>query len=180
LTSAQEVVARLADIWPAFASVGWLATTSTSSAIRDKKTGIWLRPPDGMHIYTLATGDVVRFRELAKARPWLAGTGYGKLAAPNRHTGVSAILERCLIDLAVFSPERLDYVAGALIAKTAPFYQDRPAPELQPGAVLDLDSLPDVTDVERAAYARLVAEARVRLEPDQRRLIQEHITQATP
>src|SRR5262249_38774279 len=113
-------------------------------------------------------------------RLWLAGTGYCKLASPNRHTGVCNILERCLIDLTVFSPERLDYVAGAKIDKRAPFYQDRPAPELHPGRVLDLDALPDVTADERTEYTRLVAEARACMAPDQRASVRTHISSATP
>jgi hypothetical protein len=81
---------------------------------------------------------------------------------------VIAYLERALIDLTVFSPERLDYVAGALIEKGAPFYQDRPPPELHAGGVLDLDAVPEVTDEERAQYATRVAEAKDRLTPARR------------
>jgi hypothetical protein len=180
LTGTHELMDRLARIWPAFSEVGWLATVSTSSAIRDKQTGDWLRPPEGLHVYILATGDVARWRELAKVRLWLAGYGYCRLASPNRHTGVASILERCLVDLTVFSPERLDYVAGAKIAKNAPFYQDWPNPELHPGGVLDLDSLPDVTEEEHNKYTALLAEARSRIEPEQRRLIRAHITSASP
>jgi hypothetical protein len=180
VASAQELVTRLTGLWPALAEAGWLATTSTSSAIRCKKTGDWLRPPEGMHTYFIGTGDVVRFRDILKIRLWLAGTGYCKLATPNKHTGVASLLERCLIDMTVFSPERLDYVAGAQIAPSAPFYQDRPVPELHPGRVLDLDSLPDVTATERADYARLVAEARARVAPEQRAKVRAHITTATP
>jgi hypothetical protein len=179
VTNAQELVDRLAAIWPAFGEAGWLSTISTSSAIRAKQTRDWLRPPEGMHVYVLVTGDVARWRELAKVRLWLAGYGYCKLASPNRHTGVCNILECCLVDLTVFSPERLDYVAGATIVKSAPFCQDRPPPKLHLGGVLDLDSLPDITEDERQAYASLVAKGRARIEPKQRRLIREHIARET-
>jgi len=150
------------------------------SLIRDKQTHDWLKPAEGMHVYVLTTGDVARFKELAKVRLWLAGTGYCKLATPHKHTGVASILERCLIDMMVFSPERLDSVAGAQIAKSAPFYQDRPAPELSLGVVLDLDALPDSTEDERTQYALLVAEAKDWLAPEQRRIVRTHITSATP
>jgi hypothetical protein len=180
VTSAKDLVARLAGIWPALADAGWLATTSTSSAIRDKQTGGWLRPPEGMHLYVLTMGDVARFREILKVRLWLAGYGFCKLATPNAQTGVAAVLERAMVDLTVFSPERLDYVAGALIDPHAPFSQDRPAPELCPGSVLDLDALPDVTPGERAAYARLVAEAHDRLAPARRAKVRAHVTTTTP
>jgi len=133
-----------------------------------------------MHVYLLVTGNVTRFRVYSRVRLWLAGTGYCKLATPNKATGVASIPERCLIDLTVLSPERLDYVAGALIPQGAPFYQDRPAPELHPGLVLDLDSLPDVTDDERAAYTQLVAEARARVAPEQCATLRAHITSTAP
>ena len=172
-----ELVTRLPGIWPTF---GWLATISASSAIRDKRTNEWLKPPKGLHVYVLATGNVARFRELLKVRLWLSDTGYCKLATPNAHTGVAAILERCLVDLTVFSPERLDYVAGAIIPKDAPFYQERPDPVVHPGHVLDLDALPEVTEDERQQYAARVAEARARLLPEQHQQIRVHITTATP
>jgi hypothetical protein len=180
IASAHELMARLIGIWPTLADVGWLATTSTSSAIRCKKTGNWLRPPEGMHVYVLTTGDVARFRDILKIRLWGARAGFCKLATPNAQTGVAAILERALVDLAVFSPERLDYVAGALIDQDAPFCQSRLAPELHPGLVLDLDALPDLTSEERAEHARLVAEVHGRLAPARRAKVRAHITAATP
>jgi hypothetical protein len=85
-----------------------------------------------------------------------------------------------MVDLMVFSAERLDFVAGALIATTTPFYQDRPPPDLHPGIVLDLDALPDVTPEEHEDYARLVAEAHDRLAPERRAKVRAHITAATP
>ena len=39
VANAAELVARWTDIWSAVADIGWLATTSTSSAIRSKETG---------------------------------------------------------------------------------------------------------------------------------------------
>jgi hypothetical protein len=86
-----------------------------------------------MHVYVLTTGAVARLLEWLKVKLWRAGTGFCKVATPNAQTGVAAIVERALVDLTVFSPERLDFVAGALIAKSAPFSQDRPAPTLYPG-----------------------------------------------
>jgi len=170
----------MASVLPAVADVGWLATSSTSSAIRAKQTGVWLKPPDGWHVYLVVTGDVERFRDLLKVRLWLAGHGFCKLATQNQQTGVCAILERTLVDLTVFSPERLDYVAGALIDNSAPFYQDRPAPALHAGGVLDLDAFPDVTDAERAQYATLVTEAKDRLTPERRARVRAHIVTVTP
>jgi hypothetical protein len=46
--------------------------------------------------------------------------------------------------------------------------------------VLDLDALPNVTEVQRTAYARLVAEAKERLTPARRAKVRVHIVAATP
>lgn len=178
--TASELIQQLALTWPGFAEVGWLATVSTRSAIKDKQTHAWLTPPAGFHVYILATGDVARFQDLARVRLWLAGTGYCKLASVNAYTGVSAVLERCMIDLAVFSPERLDYIAGAIIPKNAPFYQDRPPPVLHPGAVLDLDALPQVTDDDRQQYVVLVQAEHARVTPAREAAVRAHIQQASP
>jgi hypothetical protein len=180
VANAKDLLCRMAGVLPAFADIGWLTTSSTSSAIRDHQTGDWLTPPDGWHIYFVATGETKRFADLLKVRLWLAGHGFCKLATQNKQTGVCAILERALVDLLVFSPERLDYVTGALIDKSAPFYQDRPVPELHAGGVLDLDAFPDVTDEERTQYTALVADAKERLAPERRARVRAHITTAMP
>lgn len=178
--SAADLMQQLSAVWPAFTRTGWVATVSTSSAIRDKTTRQWLTPPHGFHLYLLVTGDVARFKALARVRLWLAGTGWCKLTTPNRHTGVAAVLERCLVDLSVLSPERLDYVAGALISPNAPFYQDRPRPTVHPGQVIDLDTLPDVSREEQHKAAQLIAEAKARIAPERHRLVHDHIRQYNP
>jgi hypothetical protein len=180
IANAENLLRRMAGVLPAFADIGWLATSSTSSAIRSTQTDEWLKLPDGWHIYFVATGDVERFTDLLKVRLWLAGYGFCKLATQNKQTGVCAILERALVDLTVFSPERLDYVSGALIDKNAPFYQDRPAPALHAGGVLDLDAFPEVTDEERSQYIALVTAAKDRLAPERRAKVCAHITTTRP
>ena len=181
VTSAAALLEHMAALWPAFGDVGYLTTTSTRSAIRAKaQPGDWLTPPHGMHIYFLATGDVARFRELLRIKLWCAGLGFCKLATANKDTGVAALLERALVDLTVLSPERLDYVAGAQIAKNAPFFQDRPPPELRAGIVLNLDELPDATDEERQEYALRLEAAQDALRPVQRETARQTITQQAP
>ena len=86
VATAEELMLRVAGVLPAVADVAWLATSSTSSAIRCKQTGALLRPSDGWHIYLLAIGDVERFRDLLKIRLWLADHGFCKLATPNAQT----------------------------------------------------------------------------------------------
>jgi putative DNA primase/helicase len=180
VTSADELLDRLAAVWPAFRDAAYLITHSTSSAIKHKTTGAWLVPPYGMHCYPLVTGDVARFREALKVRLWLAGEGFCKLAHPNSHTGVAAMLERALVDLTVMSPERLDYVAGADIPRHALFVQVREAPVIHPGGILDLDTFPPLTAEERTAYDALVAEAKARLAPEQHATIRASIRSQHP
>lgn len=180
LDSAQALVARLAAIWPAFATAGYLTTFSTSSCIRSKATGAWLNDPAGMHLTHIARGDVERFRTIVQARLLLSGEFFTKLASPNSQTGRASILTRHLIDMAVYSPERLDFVAGAEIAKSAPFYQDMPPPQLVPGHVLDLDALPDLSPEEAAESQRLLAAAKEALKPRQREGVRDKVRAQHP
>ena len=164
-TTSDELLALLAPVLPGLATAGRLVTTSTSSGIKSKATGEWLVPPSGYHVYVLAQGNLQRFVDLLTVRLWNAGYGYCKLATPNTQTGVAAVLTRAVVDLSVFSPERLDYVAGARIAKNAPFYQARDEPHLVDGDVLDLDAFPDVTPEERQAYHERLSAEKAKLAP---------------
>jgi uncharacterized protein (DUF927 family) len=178
--SAAQLIDLLATVILPLADVGHLATISTSSAIRDKHSKEFLIPPSGMHIYFLLTGDVGRFRDILRTRLWNAGFGYVRLATPNAQTGVAAMLERSIIDLTVFSPERVDFVAGADIDRSAPFFQDRPAPVLHPGIVLDADALPDLTADEQVGYEQRVAAAKEAMRPEQTAIIREKVRATHP
>lgn len=180
VSNPQDLIDRLTAVIPELSGMGWLATCSTSSAIRCKSTGAWLKPPAGMHIYILARGDVDRFVKTLKVRLWLAGLGFCKLATPNQKTGVAAVLERAIVDMSVFSPERLDYMAGAQIPSNAPFYQDRPEPLLQPGSVVNLDSIPKPTPAERRDYHQRVATAKRALQPEREQIIAERYRAESP
>jgi hypothetical protein len=180
VATADQLFQLLTPLFPAMADVGKLVTYSASSAIRDKHTREWLIPPENFHAYLLVQGNLARFVDLFTVRLWTAGHGYCRLSTPNKQTGVAAILRRAVVDLAVFSPERLDYVAGAEIAKNAPFEQARGAPQLTAGGILDLDALPDVTPEERQDYLAHLEAERARLAPERSRLVTETITAADP
>jgi hypothetical protein len=166
LTSADELFHLLAPLLPGMTEAGAVITRSASSAIRAKDTGEWLIPPSGFHAYFLARGNLERFLELLTIRLWNAGYGYCKLASENKQTGVASVLTRAVVDLAVYSAERLDYVAGARIAKNAPFTQDRAEPRLIEGGILDLDTLPAVTPEERREYTERLAVAKAAIAPE--------------
>jgi hypothetical protein len=180
LATVEELVHLLDPLLPGMAESGAVVTTSTSSAIRAKTTDEWLIPPTGFHVYLLARGNLARFVDLLTVRLWNAGYGYCKLATPNSQTGVAAVLTRAVVDLAVFSPERLDYVAGAHIAKNAPFYQDRGEPRLIDGAILELDAFPEVTSDERQDYTERLAAAKAALAPERFHKVRTVIAAADP
>ncbi|MCB1717304.1 MAG: hypothetical protein KDK05_19435, partial [Candidatus Competibacteraceae bacterium] len=180
VSTPQDLIDWITTVVPELAGMGWLATCSTSSALRSKSTGEWLKPPAGMHVYFLARGDVDQFVKTLKVRLWRAGLGFCKLATPNQKTGVAAVLERAIVDMTVFSPERLDYVAGAEIPSDAPFYQDRPEPILTPGHVVDLDSIRKPTPAERRDYRQRVADAKRALQPEREQIIAERVRAEKP
>ena len=145
-----QMWARLVALFPEFATAGRVVTVSSSSAIYDKTTGECLKPASGHHTFIVVKGDVNRFKAIIEARCWLHGEAFFKLGNPNTQTGTRAVLERFLVDLAVFSPERLVYEAGANIDPTAPFEQRRPAPEVFQGDYIDLDAISDLSPQEKA------------------------------
>ena len=180
VSTPQDLINRVTAVMPDLAGMGWLATCSTSSAIRSKATGEWLKPPAGMHVYFLARGDVDQFVKTLKVKLWCAGLGFCKLTTPTRDTGVTRTLERAIVDMTVFYPERLDYVAGAEIPSNAPFFQDRPEPILTPGHVVNLDAIARPTPAERREYHQRVAAAKRALQPEREHIIAERVRAEKP
>lgn len=165
--TANEFWADLLQVFPEFAAAGRVVTVSTSSAIYDKCTGQCLKPASGHHTYIVVKGNVERFANLLKHRCWLHGKAFFKLAKQNQQTGVPAILERFLADIAVFSPERLAYEAGACFEADSLFEQRLPEPQVFDGDYINLDALPDLTADEQAQAEANLAAARAKIEAQQ-------------
>lgn len=160
--SPDEFWTRLITAVPEMGDVGRVVTASTSSHIYNSVTGECLKGSGGHHIYIQVKGDVGRFIELLKVRFWTNGEAFFELSKHNSQTGTASLLERFLLDMFVFSPERLIYETGAELEPG--LKQRRPEPYLYPGEILDLDSLPEPTTEERS-YAdenRAKAEAEIR------------------
>ncbi|MBW4522655.1 MAG: helicase C-terminal domain-containing protein [Scytolyngbya sp. HA4215-MV1] len=145
--SADELWQRVIACVPELNGVGRLVTSSTSSHIYTT-SGECLRGDTGHHNYIVVKGDKEKFVELLKVRFWVHGEGFYKLGNVNKQTGVASVLERFLLDITVFSPERLIYEAGADLPEG--LVQKRPEPRFYPGDVLDFDLLPEPTSEERA------------------------------
>jgi hypothetical protein len=137
--TASELMAKLTKVIPALEGVGYLVTESTSSNIYNKDTGECLLGPGNFHLFLIVSGDVERFSETLKTLFWAEGMGFFKLSKANEKTRVPCILERLPVDMAVFSPERLVYEAGALLGPG--LEQRRAKPVVVPGGILDLDSI---------------------------------------
>ena len=176
--NADEFWKALIDCVPELASIGRLVTVSTSSAIYDKATGECLKPATGHHTYLAVRGDIEKLKRLLEVRTWLNGKGFHKLATPNAQNGTQAILKRTLIDLTVFSPERLVYEAGAILPDE--WEQRRPAPVVHDGAILDIATLPNITPEEQALFDALVKQSWDAADCDRKSRLVVHIKKENP
>lgn len=156
---------------PEFANASMAWRPSSSSYIYDVETGDELRGLRGQRLYVaVANGsDVARAGRLIFERLWLAGYGYFAVSK------AGSLLERCLFDAAVWSPERLDFAAGAHCLPSV--VQRWPAPLLfNPDAPpFDVSSLPDLTAVEKEKLGESRSEARKHAEPERERIREAYI-----
>lgn len=138
-----ELLSRLYNVCPALEKAPHLVTQSVSSFIYHGETE--LIGQRGRRVYVLvAEGhDIVRAGPTLFKRLQLAG--FGHIVISN----AGQLLERGLIDPAVYQPERLDFCGGA--ACDAPLEQRRPAPKVFNAAAAPLDTrtaIPDLTILE--------------------------------
>lgn len=124
--------ALLVEAMPALAGVGYVWWTSSSSHILNTKIGEDLTGLRGQRFWIAvndARGIAGTGAELLD-RLWLAGRGFIKLSKSG------AMLERTLVDGAVWQPERLDFAGGAFCGRG--LHQDRGRPVVIEGDVLDV------------------------------------------
>jgi hypothetical protein len=109
LLSKGEWLGRLYEACPALKITNKVWRPSTTSFIYDKD-GRELRGLTGQRLYVVVAdgADIPRAGETLFKRLWLAGYGHIELSK------AGSFLKRTLIDASVFSPERLDFVAGAV------------------------------------------------------------------
>lgn len=158
----------------AVAEAPMLAAASGSSFIYNADTGECMKGAGGLRLWVHVADarDIPRAGQVLFDRLWLAGHGYYAVSKSG------ALLERGLIDAAVWQPERLDFAAGA--ACVAPLEQRRPDPMVVNPDAAPLDTtaaLPDLTDAEREGLAEIKAEAREAVADDQCAARHEWITE---
>ena len=116
-----ELINLIREIVPDFAYCPTWSTGSTSSNIYDMAGNELSGEGAGFHLYFPFDNpaNLPVFMDTLFKRLWLAGKGYIFVSKGG------ALLERTVFDAAVFSPERLDFVSGAICENC---YQRMPEP----------------------------------------------------
>ncbi|XOF35307.1 MAG: hypothetical protein ACL93V_08495 [Candidatus Electrothrix sp. YB6] len=163
--SPKELINTIAGFFESIKEAAQVAVYSTSSCIHDTDTGKELRGKSaGFHLYLFPqnAADTPRFLDVLGKRLILAG--YGRV----EFSRSGAVLVRTLVDLLVASPERLDFVAGAVCDKG--LEQRLPASEYQPGRLLDTQALNDLNPEEEKTYQEIIHQLKAKGAPDQERI----------
>ena len=128
--SPAELVDIIETILPSISNVAYMAKASSSSGIMSTDTDELLTSNWGFHIYFVAQdgSDIPRFIETLFKNLVLEGFGHIKISRSGSQ------LLRTIIDGAIKSSERIDYVAPAVIGDG--LYRQTITPTLRPGACL--------------------------------------------
>ncbi|NMG32137.1 hypothetical protein, partial [Aromatoleum evansii] len=142
----------LYGVWPQLQHAPHLWRPSASSCLENTETGEVLRAITGQRLYIVVAdaNDVPRVGQTLVDRLWLAGHGRFDVSRSG------ALLERTVVDAAVWQPERLDFCGGAQCEP--PLAQRQSAAVILNGDTQPIDTaatLPDLSAAERAELAAL-------------------------
>ena len=112
----------LLDVVPELKEAPVLIRDSVSSFIKNNETGEFLIKEKGKRIYIPVqnAADIPRFTKALVERLWEKGHGFFMIS------NSGSLLERTVFDTSVWSPERLDFCAGAICV--APLKQEKRPP----------------------------------------------------
>ncbi|MCI5115550.1 MAG: DUF3987 domain-containing protein [Candidatus Electrothrix sp. AX1] len=167
-----ELIDIIGGFFEALKEAARVSVCSTSSCIYDTTTGAELRgKSSGFHIYLFPQNakDVPRFLEVLGKRLVLAGFGRVEFSRSG------AVLGRTLVDLLVASPERLDFVAGAVCDEG--LEQRLPAPEYVPGGLLNTEALTNLTPTQEKEYQGILEQLKEKGKPTQDTIEEEYLEQ---
>ncbi len=165
--SSEELLEKFYEINPALKKAPMVVFPSSSSFIYNKSTGSPLTGCTGWRVLVLvASGlDIPRAGNAFFQRCWLNGEGWIKISK------AGTLLVRGLIDAAVFQPERLDLVAGAVCIDPLEQRPEKPIlinPDAEP---FDTQKyIHDLNKDEVLEYVSLVREAKIPLEAEAQRV----------
>jgi RecA-family ATPase len=150
----------LVKVLPDLKTAAHVVRRSTSSGLSRTDTGEKLPGSDGQHAFIIAEDgrDSARFLETLHQRCWLAGYGWIWVDKAGR------MHDRSIIDRMVGASERLVFEGPPKLS--GPLQQSR-KPVATDGDVVDtLAICPPLTPGEQATFNKLVAAAKVRIQPE--------------
>ena len=159
----EERLDRMYGVWPGLKSAPHIWAASASICIHRSDTGEELRSVCGQRIYVpvLDAKDIPRAGATLFARLWLDGHGRYDVSKSG------ALLERSIIDTAVWQPERLDFAGGASCGYG--LEQRRPEPIVFNADAPFIDSresLPHLTGEEKRTVQELKIESQKAKRPE--------------
>ena len=156
--SSEKLVQILESIHKGFNKSARIVKPSLSSGI--VRVGADMSSVQGFHLYSpvINAADIPRYGNVLFQRLWLMD--YGFIAVSSN----GSLLLRSIIDNAVFSPERLDFVGKPIVNSTELEYKPF-SPEYMPGILLDTTLLPDLTGEELLQLERLIEEKKSEIQP---------------
>ncbi len=157
----KELDAVLAGIIPGYDQAARWVRGSLSAGVHFP--GEHPKAGGGFHLWNpvLDASDIPRFGKVLHARLWFAKHGYIKFSERG------ALLSRTILDGAVYSPERLDFVGRPIVEDGLVWAP--PEAIYRPGGCLDTRRLPDLTEDEERRYEALVAKAKEQARQDPER-----------
>jgi len=160
---AASLLDALAKILPEIDEAAAIGRGSISAGVH--RRGFPPSAGGGVRLYLPVqnASDIPRCGAVLVKRLWLAGSGYIAFARNG------AMLPRTLIDAAVFSPERLDFVGAPILGPGLAWTPPKITLNWE-GGCLDTRALADLSPAEEEHYQAAVADARDRARPESERM----------
>jgi hypothetical protein len=146
---ANELICNLAKLDPSFNDAGCLIRSSSSNGIKIANTDI-AQKSTSQHAFFLFDGDLEQLKEKIELLSWLNGVGWWDISK------AGILLPRAIVDLAVFSYERLIFEAPPTLGEGI----ER---ELSEPFIRDTDillTLPDITPEQRSEALKLKSQGK--------------------
>jgi hypothetical protein len=168
----QELSEIIVSVWPGFATTPTWTTPSTSSCITALDGTELTSEGHGYHMYFVVRNgaELPVLSKTLFARLWLAGHGYIFISKDGKQ------LLRTVFDATVFSPERLDFVAGAHCVDCV---QNLPEPVYKQG-IGPAESIAPLTNTEQASFEALVEAAKTNTKAEAETIRVSYIEERAP
>jgi hypothetical protein len=131
-TDIHTLIRDLCDIYQVLEGKELLAIPSSSNGLLNSETGNPIKSNSDAkwHIYFRIKSELIpAFKQYLQDFAWVKGFGYAHISRSG------AVLQRCIVDLTVFSPERIDYI-GSIKDETGKIIENKPQHVFQAGDVI--------------------------------------------